>query len=75
MGDSALRATDLLLHAGGFSAIVLDLGSIAPEYALRIPPEQVASLRPRTLELWSTCICECADCLDPEHIKFFSRKC
>jgi hypothetical protein len=29
--------TDLLLHAGGFSAIVLDMGSIAPEYALRVP--------------------------------------
>jgi hypothetical protein len=33
----ALRATDLLLQAGGFSAIVLDLGSIAPEHALRVP--------------------------------------
>ena len=33
----ALRATDLLLQAGGFGAIVLDLGSIAPEHALRIP--------------------------------------
>jgi hypothetical protein len=33
----ALRVTDLLLQAGGFSAIVLDLGSIAPEYALRVP--------------------------------------
>jgi hypothetical protein len=35
--DQALRATDLLLQGGGFSAIVLDLGSIAPEFALRIP--------------------------------------
>lgn len=35
--DQALRATDLLLHGGGFSAIVLDLGSIAPEFALRVP--------------------------------------
>ena len=35
--DQALRATDLLLHAGGFSAIVLDMGSIAPEFALRVP--------------------------------------
>jgi recombination protein RecA len=33
----ALRATDLLLQVGGFSAIVLDLGNIAPEHALRIP--------------------------------------
>ena len=35
--DQALRATDLLLQAGGFSAIVLDMGSVAPEYALRVP--------------------------------------
>lgn len=35
--DQALRATDLLLQAGGFSAIVLDLGGIAPEYAARVP--------------------------------------
>lgn len=35
--DQALRVTDLLLQGGGFSAIVLDLGSIAPEYASRIP--------------------------------------
>jgi recombination protein RecA len=35
--DQALRATDLLLQAGGFSAIVLDMASIAPEFALRIP--------------------------------------
>ena len=35
--DQALRATDLLMNAGGFAAIVLDLGSVAPEYATRIP--------------------------------------
>jgi hypothetical protein len=35
--DQALRATDLLLQAGGFSAIVLDLGSTAPEHTIRIP--------------------------------------
>lgn len=35
--DQALRATDLLLQAGGFAAIVLDLGSTAPEHARRIP--------------------------------------
>jgi len=35
--DQALRVTDLLLHAGGFSAIVLDLGSIAAEHASRVP--------------------------------------
>ena len=35
--DQALRVTDLLLQAGGFSAIVLDMGSIAPEHATRVP--------------------------------------
>ena len=35
--EQALRATDLLLQAGGFSAIVVDLGSIAPEHVSRIP--------------------------------------
>jgi recombination protein RecA len=35
--EQALRVTDLLLQAGGFSAIVLDLGSIAPEHLSRIP--------------------------------------
>lgn len=35
--DQALRATDLLLQAGGFAAIVLDLADIAPEHANRIP--------------------------------------
>lgn len=35
--DQALRATDLLLQAAGFAAIVLDLGNIAPQYASRIP--------------------------------------
>jgi recombination protein RecA len=35
--DQALRATDLLLQAGGFSALILDLGSTPPEIAWRIP--------------------------------------
>jgi recombination protein RecA len=35
--DQALRVADLLLQGGGFTAIVLDMGSIAPEYALRVP--------------------------------------
>ena len=35
--EQALRVTDLLLQAGGFSAIVLDLGSIVPEHVSRIP--------------------------------------
>jgi hypothetical protein len=35
--DQALRATDLLLQAGGFAAIVLDLGDMEPAHAMRIP--------------------------------------
>jgi recombination protein RecA len=35
--DQALRAADLLLQAGGFAAIVLDLGSTPPEQGNRIP--------------------------------------
>jgi hypothetical protein len=35
--DQALRATDLLLQAGGFSAVVLDLASTPPEHGYRIP--------------------------------------
>jgi hypothetical protein len=35
--DQALRATDLLLQAGGFAAIVLDLGDTAAEHGSRIP--------------------------------------
>jgi recombination protein RecA len=35
--DQALRATDLLLQAGGFAAIVLDLADVAIEHANRIP--------------------------------------
>ena len=34
----ALGATDLLLQGGGFSAIVLDMAGVAPEYASRIEP-------------------------------------
>jgi hypothetical protein len=35
--DQALRVTDLLLQTGGFGAVVLDMGSILPEFALRVP--------------------------------------
>jgi recombination protein RecA len=35
--EQALRVTDLLLQAGGFRAIVLDMGSLGAEYALRVP--------------------------------------
>jgi recombination protein RecA len=35
--EQGLRVTDLLLQAGGFSAIVLDLGGLAPKHVSRIP--------------------------------------
>jgi hypothetical protein len=35
--EQALRVTDLLLQAGGFSCIVLDMGSLNAEFALRVP--------------------------------------
>jgi recombination protein RecA len=35
--EEALRVADLLLQAGGFSAIILDLGGIAPGFASRVP--------------------------------------
>ncbi|MGA8938689.1 MAG: recombinase RecA [Acidobacteriaceae bacterium] len=34
--EQSLRVTDLVLQGGGFSAIVLDMGSIAPEHASRV---------------------------------------
>ncbi len=34
--EQALGVTDLLLQGGGFSAIVLDMGDVAPEYAARV---------------------------------------
>ena len=34
--EQALQTTDLILQGGGFSAIVLDMSSIAPEYASRV---------------------------------------
>ncbi len=35
--DRALRATDMLLNAGGFRVVVLDLGDVSSEYARRVP--------------------------------------
>jgi recombination protein RecA len=35
--EQALRVSDLLLQAGGFSCMVLDMGSLKAEYALRVP--------------------------------------
>lgn len=36
--DQALRATDLVLHAGGFGLVALDLGDISPETVNYVSP-------------------------------------
>jgi recombination protein RecA len=35
--DKAIRATDQVLQSGGFRVVILDLASVPPEQALRIP--------------------------------------
>ena len=35
--EQALKATDLLLQAGGFAAIVLDMSDVLPQHTARIP--------------------------------------
>ncbi len=35
--DKAIRATDQILQSGGFRVIILDLASVPPEQAIRIP--------------------------------------
>lgn len=35
--EHALKAVDLLIHAGGFGVVALDLGDVAPQIARRIP--------------------------------------
>lgn len=35
--DQALKATDLLLQAGGFCAVVLDMSDVRPQDAVRVP--------------------------------------
>lgn len=35
--DAALKSTDYLLHAGGFSCVILDLADVRPDIVSRIP--------------------------------------
>ncbi len=35
--EQAIKSVDLLVQAGGFGAIVLDMGGVAPQFARRIP--------------------------------------
>jgi hypothetical protein len=62
--DPALRATDLLLNAGGFRAVVLDLGDLPPEQTRRIPLAtwyrfRLQAEKSRTLFLRITCAQDC----------------
>ena len=57
--DQAIRAADLLLNAGGFAALIFDLGSTPPEFACRIPMAtwfrfRAAAERSRTIILLLT---------------------
>jgi recombination protein RecA len=58
--DHGLRATDLLLSAGGFRALVLDLGDLPPEQVRRVPLAtwyrfRLQAEKSRTLLLLITC--------------------
>jgi recombination protein RecA len=43
--ENALRAADLVVQAGGFGAVVCDLGGVRPETARRIPTAHWFRLR------------------------------
>jgi hypothetical protein len=85
--DPALRATDLLLNAGGFRALVLDLGDLPPEQTRRIHLAtwyrfRLHAEKSRTLFLLITCaqdydlqeyVQNCAESRAPGRVKDFAR--
>ncbi|MGC2210895.1 MAG: hypothetical protein WA532_12375 [Candidatus Korobacteraceae bacterium] len=82
--DSALRATDLLLNAGGFRALVLDLGDLPPEQTRRIPLAtwyrfRLQAEKSRTLFLLITCALDCAQGCAQTHaqsyVKSYAQSC
>ena len=64
--EQALRVTDLLLQAGGFSAIVLDMASIAPEYVTRVPLATWFRYRAAAERTQASCCSSYAACLCDE---------
>jgi hypothetical protein len=66
--EQALKATDLLLQAGGFAAIVLDMSDVLPQHTMRIPLAtwyrfRLAAEQARTALVFltrSTCASSCA---------------
>lgn len=59
-GQHAVRAADLLLHAGGFGVVLLDLCEASPNALSRIPLSYWYRLR-RAIEHTSTVLLICAD--------------
>jgi hypothetical protein len=58
--ESAFRATDLLLHAGGFGVIILDFCESSPRALNRIPISYWYRFR-KTIEHTSTVLLVCGD--------------
>jgi hypothetical protein len=82
--EQALKATELLLQAGGFAAIVLDMSDVLPQHATRIPLStwyryRLAAEQARTALLLLTqtpCANSCAALAlrcEPAHVPPFSR--
>lgn len=82
--EQALKATDLLLQAGGFGAIVLDMSDVLPQHTMRIPLAtwyrfRLAAEQARTALLLLTqtpCANSCAALAlrcEPAHVEPFSR--
>src|SRR5262249_37333662 len=82
--EQALKATDLLLQAGGFAAIVLDMSDVLPQYATRIPLStwyryRLAAEQARTallLLIQTPCANSCAALAlrcEPADVRPFSR--
>jgi recombination protein RecA len=59
--EHALRAADLLIQAGGFGVVALDLAEVAPAALNRIPPTAWFRFR-RALESTPTILTVIADC-------------
>ncbi len=83
--EQALQATDLLLQAGGFAAIVLDMSDVLPQHATRIPLStwyryRLAAEQARTALLLLTqtpCASSCAALAlrcEPAQVEPFSRE-
>jgi hypothetical protein len=82
--EQALKATDLLLQAGGFAAIVLDMSDVLPQHTMRIPLAtwyrfRLAAEQARTALIFLTqapCVSSCATLAlrcEPASIQPFSN--